>query len=185
MFRNGQGIKCVWKAHNLVDDKLESQKLETLLEQLHLSEKDANAIRKIAPSVLTLRPSLKVVEKRWELSEGMPFREQSVWKILFSFVLCLDDETVEQRAIRRSAMQEWILMLSSFLSRSLQYKVLAGSLHKIEFLDDCDSFSAFETIARAREMTGKEADENIWIKALWKKYKGNMPASSCGTFTCA
>lgn len=180
-FSRGDGIKCVYDIHSLVDDKLDYQRLNKFISEynLKLNEDDfKNAIK-----ILSNRPSLQVVEKRWELSEGVPFREQSVWRILFSFILCLDQESLEDAHHRRESFEKFTKALQYILSKSLQYKILGQKLCSIN-ISNLSSKQAFENIALARESIIKSNEDDIWINELWKVYIGNMPAGSCGTFTC-
>jgi hypothetical protein len=184
MFERGDGIKCIWNAHSLVDDKLEAQKIESLFAATNIPKSIQKKI--IEKSyLLSNRPSLTVVQKRWELSEGCPFREQSVWRVIFSFILCVDNETSQEAEIRLVTLRRWIKNLSSFLSRSLQYKLLASRLSLINIKDNATSREAFDNVALSREGILTHLGSEIWLKSLWKVYVGNLPAGTCGTFTCA
>jgi hypothetical protein len=182
-FARGDGIKCVYDIHSLVDDKLEKQKLNLLLSnlKLFLNQEEFQTSLKI----LTTRPSLQVVQKRFELSEGMPFREQSIWRVLFAFVLCIDNEDELDAQKRRQSLSKFITALSLFLQSSLQYKIIAKKLSFINIQDNFSSKEAFENIALARESIQKNSFDDVWINELWKIYIGNMPAGTCGTFTCS
>ena len=191
--KNKALVAYAYKMHCLVDDKLESQRLDRLFEQVKVDESISAQIRN-ASSLLSTRPSLQVVMKRWELSEGKPFAETSVWRCLFAFVMLVDNDL--NPSIRRASIIQWISSLSSFLKSSLEYKALGAKLSRIAFPQEFSSKEGFNVLALAREsllplevsrktLMKKKEEESPWLKPLWQTYKNNLPAGACGKFTCA
>jgi hypothetical protein len=189
-------MNYVYKIHALVDDKLEHQRIDRLFETISLSSEVQDQIRNNF-MILSPRPTFQVVMKRWELSEDKLFSPSSVWRVLFSFVMLIDTDEESQK--RRDCLRSWISSLSIILQSSLEYKHLS---EKLNILQRClpqymySSRQGFIIIALARESllrdTPSENDlkkykesEKSWLKPLWSIYKHNLPAGSCGRFTCS
>ena len=189
-------MQYVYKIHSFVDDKLENQKLDQLFELISAPSEIQQQIRNNS-ILLSTRPTMQVVLKRWELSEDKLFPDTSVWKVLFAFVMLID--TDEEPDARRTALKSWITSLSSILQKSLEYKELASKLKKLyNFLPSFahSTREAFTIIALAREnllhsepsreeLQKIKESERSWLKPLWSIYKHNLPAGSCGRFTCS
>lgn len=190
-------IEYVYKIHCLVDDKLDKQRIEKLFEAVQIPDDLKEKIRQ-SSLLLSNRPTIQVVKKRWELSEHKPFCETSVWKVLFAFVMVLDTE--EDAEDRRKSLKWWIESLSKFLLQTHEYSDLGSSLSLLAKCLPHYSFTTrqgFTLIALAKERLLHDREysrdeihtlkmkEGSWLKPLWHAYKHNMPAGSCGKFTCA
>jgi len=185
-FAAGKSMEYVYKIHNYVNDKLELQRLDKLFQSVKLDESAKHAIQSNF-LILSTRPSIQVVFKRFELSEGKPFPDSSVWKVLLAFALLIDEEG----HLRREALKRWIPALGVCLARTLNYKSLASKLQSVSLSPSCSSKEAFVTLVLAREgitegsLKQKYASQKSWLKPLWTLYKRNLPAGSCGSYTCA
>jgi hypothetical protein len=186
----------VYKIHSLVDDKLEQQRLDRLFENVSIQDNVMDQIRKNS-LLLSTRPSLQVVMKRWELCEDKPFMDAAVWRTLFAFVMLIDteDDGGEQR---RQKIRSWTLALAEILQKATEYEDLSKKLKSLCNFMPTFPYSTrqgFIVVAIAREgllhssptendiAKHKEA-ERSWLKPLWSIYKHNLPAGSCGRFTC-
>jgi hypothetical protein len=195
-FKDEEAMAYVYKIHCLVDDKLECQRLDRLFEAVKVS-KDLQDQLRSASSILSGRPTLQVVMKRWELCEGKPFSKSSVWRVLFAFVMLID--TDEEAEKRREAIKSWVKNLSIVLMDTVEYKDLGIKLSVLSENLPSYPYSSrhgFAAIALAREgmlkvpldfedMKSVKVSENAWLKPLWSAYKHNMPAGACGRFTCS
>lgn len=197
--RAGGAVELVYRIHCDVDNKLESQRLEALLAAVSAPDEVAAKIR-AASATLSGRPSLQVVRKRWELSEGKPFAESSVWRVLFAFVMLVD--TDDDPVARRAALRDWTDSLGRLMLSTLEYAALGAKLMTlVKVLQRGLAYSTrdgFALVALAREgrlpqlaslslIDVREAKraERAWLKPLWHAYKHNLPAGACGKFTCA
>jgi hypothetical protein len=186
----------VYKIHSLVDDKLEHQRLDRLFETISLSSDVQDQIRQKF-IILSSRPTFQVVKKRWELSEEKLFSGSSVWRVLFSFVMLIDTDEESQK--RRDCIRSWITSLCTILENSLEYKHLSKKLDSLRRYLPPYAYSSrqgFIIIALARERLLRDIpteddlkkfkeSEKSWLKPLWSIYKHNLPAGSCGRFTCS
>lgn len=193
---NEESINYVFKIHSLVDDKLERQRMDRFFEKVSI-EPDVKERLRMNSILLSSRPTLQVVMKRWELCEDKPFADAAVWRILFAFVMMVDTEEDGGENRRRSILS-WISALASILENATEYEALAKKLKSLESIMPTFPYSTrqgFFTIAMVREcllhvqpsendLAKIKESERSWLKPLWSIYKHNLPAGSCGRFTC-
>lgn len=210
-FTHGEGIQRVYELHCAVDDKLEGQRVDKLLAQMRTAVDPAawdgvEAAVRSSAAVLSGRPSLAVVLKRWALSEGKPFPPSAVWLGLLAFALMIDRESSEAlRENRRVAIAHWARDLGAVLRHTLEYGALGRDLALVHDAvlgaRGATSRDVFALIACAREgmlekyvlwaaasddsVRALLAGEEAWLRPLWRLYKQNLPAGACGSLTCA
>jgi hypothetical protein len=94
----GNAPRRIWELHNLVDDKLEKQRLEKFIALVQPSKK--GAMRENF-RILSGRPSFEVVLKRGALAEGYSFSKEDIYRVLFSFSMAIEDDTSKPAALQR------------------------------------------------------------------------------------
>ena len=85
---SGEGPKLVWQIHNLVNDKLEGQRLEKFM--LEIKATPAMRDKMVANAkLLSNRPSFDVVMKRAALAttQLQYIHQDDIFRVLFAFVL--------------------------------------------------------------------------------------------------
>ena len=191
-------IEYVYNLHNQVNDKLENQKLDKLFEAVPEINNELRNLIKQNYLIVSGRPTLTVVKKRLELSEGQPFCTKIIWNILYAFVLCLQFESEEECTKKVENLKLFVHNLSLIFRQSFQYKtfgntqlqklneVLLAETTKKTLLSSYDLFFIISSIRMQTTFSeSTKTLEKIWIDILWKKYMNTMPAGSCSKFTCA
>jgi hypothetical protein len=89
--------RMVFELHNMVDDKLEKQRLEKFMDDIHAKDKD---IMRQQFRTLSGRPSFDVVLKRGALAEGL-IETSCVWRVLFAFSLAIENDPLKPVALGR------------------------------------------------------------------------------------
>jgi hypothetical protein len=92
-----KAAEIVYEIHNLVDDKLEKQRLEKFMEDIHAVDKET---MRAHFRTLSGRPSFEVVLKRGAVMEGH-IDVSNVWRVLFAFSLAIDTDSQKPDALRR------------------------------------------------------------------------------------
>ena len=205
----GGGAELVHRIHGMVDDKLESQRLHRLVGELDTEFAGGGewpAVRREllarGPRLLTGRPALQVVLKRWALSEGAPFPPEAAWRVLFAFSMVLGHRHACSQQ-RRASFARFVGHLRGALAPHAEYAALAGALGALHaalahLREPYGTREAFTLVALARqgllehvraitvaEVRDARNQESVWLRPLWHVYKHNLPAGACGTFTCA
>lgn len=94
----GNASRKIWELHNLVDDKLEQQRLEKFIDAVKPSRK--HAMRENF-RILSGRPSFEVVLKRGALAEGYSFTPEDIYRVLFAFAMAIEDDSAKPAALQR------------------------------------------------------------------------------------
>jgi hypothetical protein len=79
----------VYNIHNKVNIKLEKQRLEKLLPQTQLPQKllEEGSLKKF--------PDFSIIEKRWLLTDGKPFGDEIMWRVLLIMAVAIDVEDTD------------------------------------------------------------------------------------------
>lgn len=178
--RNGQLQDYVYSIHSQVDEKLEKQKLARLFEAMQASKGETEKISNFSHLLFT-RPSLEIVKKRFLLCEGLPFSESSLWTVLISFVLNLDDTNQQSNSLKRKAFVRWVRNLLIVLKFHSSYEDVCKKLRIIsdtlqfEFSKK-EGFAAI-FMAKTNLFPGKEQDRELELS--WIHFTSILPARSC------
>lgn len=86
VFESGQGNEFVYRLHNLVNLKLQRQKIRDALSISQRIPVGHDIIEKLYPPI-----SFNVVLRRLSCTQGKPFDENDVWFTLFAFILNYSD----------------------------------------------------------------------------------------------
>jgi hypothetical protein len=109
MCERGEGPKLVWQIHNLVNDKLEAQRLEKFMDALgaHGNQREAMIAMK---GLLSNRPSFDVVMKRAALASTQLqyIHTDDIFRVLFAFVLNSGNDPIKYEWIAK-----WIQALTN------------------------------------------------------------------------
>ena len=182
--RHGEGIELVYKLHNMVNDKLENQKLNSFIAKVH-PDPETEARMRAERITLSPRPSLEVVRKRFALSEGRPFSEDQVWRVLIAFVF-----DIESGSTRPAELNKFVTNLYHMLESTQMYEKLAKELKKLKFPSKFTVFEGFSILAFVKEdvsykdLTSAIKSEKAWLLPLYELYEQDLPAGSCSVFTC-
>lgn len=158
--------KCpefVYQIHTMVDEKLRNQKLETFISFLDKNlEKDSWAMCRdnvimLSSSFLTVVPSMEVVRKRFLLSEGRPFCEDSV------FLVCLTLAMHSEEYGTHLGVRLFIESLKKLLSECPQYARLHG------VLDEVDYSNLFSSIVKERGYGDEKEVRKLYEDAMKAK----------------
>jgi hypothetical protein len=84
----------VYNIHNKVNEKLELQRLQKILDK-HFNNN--NELQKVLNKVFMEEgskkfPDFKIIEKRWLLSDGKPFGDEILWRVLLILSVYIDIE---------------------------------------------------------------------------------------------
>jgi hypothetical protein len=84
----------VYNIHNKVNEKLELQRLQKILDK-HFDNN--NELQKLLNKVFMEEgskkfPDFKIIEKRWLLSDGKPFGDEILWRVLLILSVYIDVE---------------------------------------------------------------------------------------------
>ncbi len=170
-----KSIEYVYHLHNLVNDKLEIQKIQKLFLSVPLNEQQKQEIVE-NHVILSSRPTIETVKKRFNLSRGNPFSTSTIYKVLFSFVLLVDIDE-EDPKIRRAALSDFIKYLAVFLRNTTGYFEDSEKLSKIRLPSVYNSKEGFFSIYQAFEF-------NQSMEDLYFLFIKNMPAKSCDNLRC-
>jgi hypothetical protein len=210
IFAAGQGAELVYHIHGMVNDKLEGQRVTKLLAELDARFEGSSswapvrhALADLAPLCMSGRPSLQVVMKRWALAEGRPFAAADVWRVLFAFSMVLGTRR-DCDSERSRAMVRFVQHVHAVLAEQPEYSALATSLRALtDTLGALPPFygtrDVFSLVALARngllargvridtveQLQVASSAQAHWLRPLWRTYVTNLPAGSCGSFTCA
>jgi hypothetical protein len=173
--RDDKAVEYVYHLHNLVNDKLEIQKIEKLFLSVDFSEEQKQGILENR-LLFSSRPTIETVKKRFNLSNGKPFSTSTIYKTLFSFVLVIDIDE-EDPKIRRAALADFIKYLSIYLSNTEEFFEEATKLNNIRFPFQYNSKDGFYAIFEAYDF--EESFEDMFLL-----YSKNVPARSCDNLRC-
>lgn len=199
-----EGPEYVYLLHSRVNDKLELQKFTEIMTPFQSIINNSTLVDEIQKKFILLHcrtPSFEVVKKRWVLSEGQPFTENNVWKILFVFMLAIDlKDTDVSSSMRRIATYNFIMALFSIISKDNAYKKYEKLTQKLySLLKYFPNFAfhakqGFYIVEAARKNTLREmiTEENIELflskndkefHSLWNLYNATVPAK-CKNNSC-
>jgi hypothetical protein len=105
----GEGPKLVWEIHNLVNDKLEAQRLEKFMAEIKATPAQREKMV-AAKRILSNRPSFDVVMKRAALASTQLqyIHKDDIFRVLFAFVLNSGNDPVKYEWIAK-----WIKALTT------------------------------------------------------------------------
>jgi len=105
----GEGPKLVWEIHNLVNDKLETQRLEKFMAEIKATPAQRDKML-AAKRILSNRPSFDVVMKRAALASTQQqyIHKDDIFRVLFAFVLNSGDDDTKYEWIAK-----WIKALTN------------------------------------------------------------------------
>ena len=154
MFEKGLGNEFVFRLHNLVNLKLQRQKLLNALGR----ENSQIPVEQLHPIIDKLYPpiSLSIVIRRLECTRGRPFDENDVWFTLFAFVL-------DFTSVRWTEAQKFAIALSVLLREQPQYSALCHQLEKIAKLSTPKT--AHDAVFVISKCAGYKNIESVWMVA--------------------
>jgi hypothetical protein len=87
----------VYNIHNKVNEKLELQKLNVIFNKhFQNNEELKQSLKKDFIIEISKKfPDYKIIEKRWLLSDGKPFGDEILWRVLLIMAIAIDIEDID------------------------------------------------------------------------------------------
>ena len=188
-------MKWTYDIHNRVNEKLETQRMKIYVEGVGgVGNGSVGSIPRKEVFALNHRPSFEVVKKRFLLSDGKPFHEDSVWRVLISFSLNSDLAADKNLA----ALKEWLKNLIDFISiddKEIATPSYKNLIEKLPVLYGCDMQTSKEffcasilvqygKLTNSKDFRLVQSKEQALLLRKWELTKSLLPASGCSTSSC-